>query len=259
MTNKTSQFIAALVECAAAPYRLSGRFAWHFARGKLGRDPVFAGLLRHGLIPDQARILDIGCGQGLLASWLLSAKDMYERRNDAIAWPEEWPPAPATRSIHGIELVARDVERARYALGVSASFAVGDIRTAPFGDVDAVVILDVLHYVDFAAQDDILRRVRAALAPEGTLILRIGDAAAGWPFTVSIWVDHVVTFVRGHRNSRFYCRSVGNWKKALTMLGFAVETLPMNEGTPFGNILLVARLGAKSVRSGDSVLPTTEG
>jgi SAM-dependent methyltransferase len=259
MNNRTSQFIAALVERAAGRYWPSGRFAWHFARGKLGRDPVFAGLLRHGLIPDQARILDIGCGQGLLASWLLSAHAMYERRNEAIAWPEEWPPAPATRSIHGIELMARDVEWARYALGASASFAVGDIRTEPFGNVNAVVILDVLHYVDFAAQDDILRRVRDALTPEGTLILRIGDAAGGWPFTVSVWVDHVVTFVRGHRNCRFYYRSVADWKKALTALGFVVETLPMNKGTPFSNILLVARLGVKSVRSGDSLLPTTEG
>jgi SAM-dependent methyltransferase len=257
MKPKTSPFVAALVERAAAPYRPSGRFAWHFARGKLGRDPVFVGLLQHGLIPDQARILDIGCGQGLLASWLMSARAMYQQK---ASWPEVWPAAPALRSIQGIELMARDVERARQALGSTvATFTVGDMCTADFGSADVVVILDVLHYVSFDAQNDILRRVGDALAPDGTLILRIGDAAGGLPFTFSVWVDHVVTFVRGHRNSRFYCRSVADWDNALRALGFAVEMLPMNEGTPFANILLVARFGAKSVRSGDAVLPTPQG
>ena len=37
-----------LHEQACAPYRRSGRFAWHFARGKLGHDPVFRGLLQRG-------------------------------------------------------------------------------------------------------------------------------------------------------------------------------------------------------------------
>ncbi|HZP74833.1 MAG TPA: class I SAM-dependent methyltransferase [Pseudolabrys sp.] len=242
MQADAARFIRALVDRAAGPYRPVGRFAWHFARGKLGGDPVFAGLLRHGLIPDQARILDIGCGQGLLASWLISAAAMFDERDRGIRWPQSWPPAPHPRSIHGIELMARDVDRARQALGDAASFSVGDMRTAAFGDVDVVVILDVLHYVDFAAQNEILRRVRDALTPGGTLILRIGDAAGGLPFKISVLVDHVVTFIRGHRNARFYCRPLAQWTRVLTELGFAVDALPMNEGTPFSNILLLAKL-----------------
>jgi hypothetical protein len=105
------------------------------------------------------------------------------------------------------------------------------------------VILDVLHYVSIEAQNDVLRRVRDALAPGGTLILRVGDAAGGLPFWVSVWVDHVVTFARGHRNSRMYCRPLSDWKAALQALGFRVEERPMNHGTPFANILLVAELG----------------
>ncbi|MBK4736693.1 class I SAM-dependent methyltransferase [Noviherbaspirillum pedocola] len=235
----TQAFLSRLIDRASAPYRSAGRFAWHFARGKLGGDPVFAGLLRHGLIPDGARVLDIGCGQGLLASWLLSAGALAADGD----WPADWPRPPRAVAIHGIELMPKDVERARAALGDAARFTVGDMCRADFGRADAVVVLDVLHYVDYAAQDDVLSRIRDALAPSGVLVLRVGDAAGGWPFHFSVWVDRVVTFVRGHRNPRLYCRTLADWKAALAKLGFAVESLPMNEGTPFANILLIARLG----------------
>jgi hypothetical protein len=36
---------------------------------------------------------------------------------------------------------------------------------------------------------------------------------------------------------------LSDWCSALTELGFTVTTLPMNKGTPFANILLIARLG----------------
>jgi SAM-dependent methyltransferase len=237
----THAFLRRLIDRAATPYRAAGRFAWHFARGKLGGDPVFAGLLEHGLIPDQARVLDIGCGQGLLASWLLSARAMHAAGD----WPAHWPAAPAPRALHGIELMPRDVERARLALGDAAVFTAADMCRADFGQVDAVIVLDVLHYVGIDAQNDVLRRIRDALAPRGVLVLRVGDADGGWPFRFSVWVDHVVTFVRGHRNSRLHCRPLAEWKAALAGLGFNVRSLPMNQGTPFANILLAAELGSK--------------
>ncbi|EQD39592.1 Methyltransferase type 12, partial [mine drainage metagenome] len=57
--KEIARWKAELVLTAAEPYRSAGRFAWHFARGKLGGDPVFFGLLRHGLIPSNSRILDL--------------------------------------------------------------------------------------------------------------------------------------------------------------------------------------------------------
>lgn len=235
----TRQFVNQLIDAATEPYRSAGKFAWHFARGKLGGDPVFVGLLEHGLIGQSSRVLDIGCGQGLLASWLLSAR----AARDQGKWPAQWPAAPSPVSIHGIELMPRDVERARRALGDAARFTLGDMCSTDFGKADTVVILDVLHYVSIEAQNDVLRRVRDALLPGGRLVLRVGDAGAGLPFLCSVWVDRVVTFVRGHRNSRMYCRPLADWIKALEALGFRVRSLPMNKGTPFANILLVAELG----------------
>lgn len=228
-----------LRETAAAPYRSAGRFAWHFARGKLGMDPVFRHLLSQGLVPPAARVLDIGCGQGVLASLLLSAG-----RSAPGDWPEGWAPAPCGTRVTGIELMPRDVARARAALageGEAARFVCADMRQADFPPSEAVVILDVLHYIGHAEQDAVLRRVHAALSPGGVLLLRVGDAAQKRGYAISQWVDRLVTRVRGHRVPPTYGRPLAAWIEQLQALGFEVQPRPMSQGTPFANVLLVAR------------------
>jgi SAM-dependent methyltransferase len=227
-----------LVDAASAPYRQAGRFAWHFARGKLSWDPVFVHLVERGLIAPRARVLDIGCGQGLLAS-LVDAAGAAEREG---RWSSAWAAAPAGARVTGIELMERDVARARRALGDRAQFVCGDMRTADFPPADAVVILDVLHYISVAEQDAVLERVRAALDGGGRLILRVGDAAARNRFRTSQWVDRIVTSVRGHRVPPRFGRPLAAWTARRGALGFSVTSLPMHAGTPFANILLVGDL-----------------
>jgi len=225
-----------LIAEASAPYRLAGSFAWHFARGKLGMDPVFRHMLEHGLIPARARVLDIGCGQGLLASLLRACGSLHARRR----WPTAWADAPLATRVTGIELMARDVQRARVALGDAADFRCADMRHAEFPPTDAAVILDVLHYIRRDEQDSVLARVRSALPAGGVLLLRVGDAAATRGFRISQWVDAVVTWCRGHRHVPQFGRTLAQWTQQLHTLGFDVRTLPMSRGTPFANVLLIA-------------------
>jgi SAM-dependent methyltransferase len=227
-----------LLAAASAPYRPAGRFAWRFAQGKLGLDPVFRHLLRYGMIPAGARVLDIGCGQGLLAS-LLRQCDEAQRRG---RWPSDWAAAPLGTRVLGIELMDRDVQRARAALGAAADFVCGDMRATPFPAADTVVILDVLHYISVPEQDEVLARVRAALSAGGRLLLRVGDASARRRFLTSQGVDAVVTFVRGHRVLPQFGRPLAAWTARLESLGFHVRAEPMSRGTPFANVLLVAQL-----------------
>lgn len=233
----------ALLERASAPYRAAGRFAWHFARGKLGRDPVFRGMLQRGDLSGRERVLDIGCGQGLLASLLQACADAAAQGR----WPAGWPEAPRAAQYTGIELMARDVARAQAAtaaLALAPRFICADMRQAELPDCDLVVILDVLHYVDHAAQAALLARVRTALGARGRLLLRVGDMDDARGFAVSQWVDRLVTTIRGHRAPPTWGRSVAQWCDVLRGLDFAVQTVPMSRGTPFANVLLVADAGA---------------
>lgn len=225
-----------LLDRASAPYRAAGRFAFHFARGKLRGDPAFLALLEHGWLAQSRRVLDLGCGQGLLFAWLLAARDCHE----AGQWPAGWPPPPRFESLVGIELMGADTRRARDAMGRAARFVDGDLRHVALGEADAVVMLDVLHYLEPAAQQDLIARVRAALPPGGVFLLRIGDADGGLGFHVSRWVDQLAMRLRGHRSTRLHCRSAAEWQALLAAHGFRVVARPLSGGTPFANVLLQA-------------------
>ncbi|SAK71402.1 tRNA (cmo5U34)-methyltransferase [Caballeronia catudaia] len=233
----------ALIEAACRPYRAAGRFAWHFASAKLRHDPFFAHVLAHGLIGDGARILDLGSGQGLLAAWLVGAH-AWHRDDASRKWPSRWPAPPLPHSIHGIELTPRDVERARIALKAHEArirFVCDDIRVAPFPSADVVVACDVLHYVDADAQASILRRVRASLASDGVLLLRVSDAAAGWHATLDRAVDFGVQIARSGRTNGLTCRSEAQWLALLDELRFHTKIRPMGSGAHDANRLLIAR------------------
>lgn len=226
-----------LARAAQARYDARDRFARGFAWGKLTGDPAFRHLLAHGLLPRGGTVLDLGCGQAVLGALLEAARESH----GAGRWPADVPPPPDPRAYRGIDLMPKEIERARGALGGRAELLAADIRAADFGRADAVVILDVLHYIDRAAQDDVLARVRSALASGGTLLLRVADANGSWRYRYTVGVDRAVMLLRGHGRVTLHNRPLASWIAQLEGLGFEVESRPMSEGTAFANVLLAAR------------------
>jgi SAM-dependent methyltransferase len=238
----------ALVDRAAAPYGGFRRFAWHFARSKLRMDPVFRHLLSQGLLTlPQAgtgvRVLDIGCGQGVLAGLLLAAGRVAVDGG----WPTGWAPPPRLATYTGIDLMPREIGWAQAAFGDPATFTCADMRRVPLPPCEVVVLLDVLHYVAPDDQDTLLARAHSALVPGGRLLLRVGDASASGGFRASQWVDRIVTRVRGNPVA-LHGRTLPAWRATLADIGFAVRAQPMSQGTPFSNVLLVADRRGSGVR-----------
>lgn len=231
-----------LIHLATTPY-LAVRWRDYFwARGKLRNDPVFAALLERKVFPDRARILDLGCGRGLLAAWLLAAEQLAAEDK----WADSFS-APKDLQIRGIELAAREARRGSTALqavhGERVALIGGDMRTADIAEVDVVAILDALHYIPHPEQDQLLDRIRAALGTGGLFVTRIGDAAGGWRFRFSQALDRAIASIRSRRVARTWCRPLSEWHSTLEARGFTVQALPMSRGTLFANVLLICRVG----------------
>lgn len=208
--------------------------AYFFALGKLSLDPVFVALLREAHIPDGARVLDLGCGQGLLLAWLLAAAEEHR----AGAWPAGWPAPPQHLRFHGIERQEREAAWGSSALGGRGRIETADLRRATLPPSDVVVLLDVLHYFDATEQLALLQRVAQCLSAQGRMLLRVADLGPRLSFTLV--ADRVGALLRGHAWPRYHTRPVVEWQRLLDRLGFVTSASPMSAGTPFCNVLLVA-------------------
>jgi len=213
-----------VVARVAARYARCGRMVQGFVRGKLRHDPVYRALVERS-VAEGPRLVDLGCGRGILLALALEV-----RRS----------PAPA--ALHGIELAAAPACSARRALGDAATIVEADLTAAEVPSCDTVTILDVLHYLDPAAQDDLLARVRAALPMDGRLFIREADAAAGAGFVAVTAGERLCAIARGDGIRRFSYREASALTARLEALGFAVSVAPMGGGTPFANLLWEARV-----------------
>ncbi len=225
--------------CARASgyFHKADRFASHFAHFKLTSDPLFTDVLLSGALRGCRDLVDLGCGQGLLSAWLLAAQ--VQRVEGP--WPADWPEPPSFERTRGVDLRAASIRRARAALGEHADFRVLDMRAADLSGADAVAIFDVLHFIDYAEQQELFERIRGCLPAGGVLILRIANAGSTFSYHLARWIDRMNDLVRDGRLPRFSCRSAADWLQLLHRCGFEARALERSSGSSFSNTLLVAR------------------
>jgi len=232
-------FWRSLVAAASAGYADTDAHARRFARAKLGGDRVFRHVLEQGLIAPGAEVVDVGCGQGLLARLLqVAGAAALEGR-----WLAAWAPAPAGVHVTGVDPLPLDLARAGVALGDAATFVRADMRSFAFPSCDVAVFFDTLHYIAAAEQDDVLARVRAALRPGGAVLMRVHDASSPWRFKLGQRIDQGTAWLHGAGWMPVAGRSQADWTACLESLGFSVQSQQMNGRPPFRNLLIVGRLG----------------
>jgi uncharacterized protein (DUF2062 family)/SAM-dependent methyltransferase len=134
----------------------------------------------------------------------------------------------------------RKIELLRDAAGDAARATVCDLLALPEGQVDSVLLIDVLHYLPLVEQDGLLRQA-AARVTRGRILIRELDAVAGARSVVTRffeWLAKITGYNRG-RAARHY-RPASEFVAQLEAYGFSCQVLGASAGTPFGNVLIVA-------------------
>jgi uncharacterized protein (DUF2062 family)/2-polyprenyl-3-methyl-5-hydroxy-6-metoxy-1,4-benzoquinol methylase len=226
-------FFDSLARAAADRYVTTSITAWEFARGKLRGDPVYREVLLGGWLPSGGRLLDIGCGQGLMLALLAEAK-----RFDRLV---------------GVELRPHRARLARAALGSDAEIIESDARTLSAGTARVVLLFDVLHMMPRPDQDALLGAAVRALEPGGMIVVREADASAGWRFQAVRFGNRLTALTSGAWRQTFAFRTLDEWRDCFSRHGLEVRAAPAGEGTPFANHLFRLRATSATARQAESV------
>ncbi len=205
--------------------RFGSRWDYHYARSKLGSDPLYPGICA-ALRGSTAPLLDLGCGLGLLAHAL---------RDEGIAL-----------AYRGVDNDAGKIARA------TAAATRRQLADVAFGTVDlarglpahrgSVALLDVLQFLAPDAQARTLDAAIAMLTPGARLVMRTGLDETGGRARITRAVD-VFSRVLGWMNAgptRYPNEAA--LRARFAAAGLQAQFTPLSGNTPFNNWRIVVTL-----------------
>ena len=174
-------------------------------------------------LPASGRILEVGCGQGLLS--LIMAL------------------SPPDRSITGIDVDEDKLAAARAAArgaGLDASFEAVAGRALPEGLWAGIAIVDVLYLLSADGQAALLRSCAEALAPGGVLAVKEMALVPRWKARWNILQETAAVKILGiTEGEELTFLPPSDMAAAMVAGGLTVRDRPIHRGDPQPHHLLV--------------------
>jgi 2-polyprenyl-3-methyl-5-hydroxy-6-metoxy-1,4-benzoquinol methylase len=177
-------------------------------------------------VPQVGRILEVGCGHGLVSAYLAVA-------------------APA-REMTGSDIDARKIELARRAAaalpeGRAPAFVHRPDGSIPGGPWDAIVFVDVLYLLAAADEAALLDACVAQLAPGGVLVVKEADVVPRWKHRLATLQEHLATRVlRITAGATVTFTPIAELAASLRERGLEVRTRRVDRGYLHPHALVVA-------------------
>lgn len=179
-------------------------------------------------VPLAGRVLEVGCGHGLLSLYL------------ALAAP--------TRDVLGVDIDADKIALADAAAaspaaaGARARFAVVAPGAFAEGDFDAIVIADVLYLLPDGARLALLDACTGHLAPGGVLVVKETDRRPRWKGALTVAQELVSTRVlRITEGEEVHFAPPSTFAERLAAAGLEVTSRRVDRGYLHPHHLVVAR------------------
>jgi predicted unusual protein kinase regulating ubiquinone biosynthesis (AarF/ABC1/UbiB family) len=179
-------------------------------------------------VPQKGRILEVGCGHGLLSAFLALSS--------------------AGREVCGIDI---DEHKVLLARGAASNLAEGEARLRfdhaspgelPSGQWDAIVVADVLYLLDSRAKRSLLAELVERLAPDGQLIVKETDTAPAWKDKLTRFQERLSTGVLGiTEGATLDFEPAAALLHELRLLGLDADLRRIDRGYPHPHVLIVGR------------------
>lgn len=179
----------------------------------------FPKLLR--LFPAHGRILDVGCGDGLLFA-LMAAE------------------SGAERTFTGIDIDARKVRNARRAQIPRATFVIGSLDQVR-ESYSAVAIVDALCLIPRDEWPVLLRRSIELLAPGGVLVIKDITNTPRWKYWIALIEEIIAVYViRMTKGRAPHFEALDTFRHYIRDAGGAVlEVVDMSAWRPHAHVAFV--------------------
>ncbi len=179
-------------------YRFMETYVRMFARFKIRFDPMFPKLA--GFVGPMDKVLDIGCGYGVPAVWLMNL------------YPSAY--------FFGVDPNQDRVRVARRAWGDRGTAFQGSAPDFPKppDTCDAVLMLDIIHYLSDESFTQTLTAASSCLKPGGSVVIR-ATVSSSKHVPWERWLEQTRLKIRGQKN---YFRTSDSIIKSITKAGLTL-------------------------------------